>query len=248
MISFKNKVVVITGASSGIGKAVAIEFAKKNATVILAARRVQKLQELQTYISSFNENCIYVKTDVTKENEVINLFNETEKLYGKIDILINNAGRGLKSEIINISFDDWLSVIHTNLTSVFLCTRESLKRMIKKKIKGHIITISSIAGLYGTPKYAAYCASKHGVTGFQRSLKWEVLKHGIKVSTIHPGRVDTEFFDIYKNRPSRSQMLSPKDIAIYITAIASRFLPKIIGIRILNIFKRIYYFIRYTLK
>ncbi|MCK4667280.1 SDR family oxidoreductase [Candidatus Dependentiae bacterium] len=244
----KNKVVVITGASSGIGKASAIEFAKQNATVILAARREGKLQELQAYISSFNKNCIYIKTDVTKENEVINLFNETEKLYGRIDILINNAGRGLKSDIINISFDDWLSVIHTNLTSVFLCTRETLKRMIQKKIKGHIITISSIAGLYGVPNYAGYCASKHGVTGFQRSLKWEVLKHGIKVSTIHPGRVDTEFFDIYKKKPSRSQMLSPKDIAIYIIAIASRFLPKIIGIRILNMFKRIYYFLRYILK
>ena len=120
--------------------------------------------------------------------------------------------------------------------------------MIQKKTKGHIITVSSIAGLYGTANYAGYCASKHGVTGFTRSLKWEALKYGIKVSTIHPGRVDTEFFDVYKKRPSRSQMLSSEDIAIYIVAIASRVFLKPTGIKILNLFKRIYYFVRYASK
>jgi len=245
MVSLKNKVVIITGASSGVGKATAVAFAQKGAKVVLAARRIEKLKELKNHISSFNKNCIYFKTDVTVENEVIKLFNETEKQFGGIDILFNNAGRGLNSEIINISYDTWLSVIHANLTSVFLCSREAIKRMIQKKIKGHIITVSSIAGLYGAPSYAAYCSSKHGVTGFQRSMKWEVRKHGIKVSTIHPGRIDTEFFDIYKKRPARNQMLLPEDIASYVIAIASHSLFRKWGIKILNLFKRIYYLIRY---
>jgi 3-oxoacyl-[acyl-carrier protein] reductase len=244
MATLKNKVVVITGASSGIGKAVAIEFAKKKATVVLTARRTEKLNELKELISAFNKNCICIKTDVTKEKEVIELFDETENKFGRIDILINNAGRGLKSEVCDISYDDWLSVIHTNLTGVFLCTREAVKRMKQKEIKGHLITVSSIAGLFGAPTYAAYCASKHGTTGFMKSLKWEVRKYGIKVSTIYPARVDTEFFDIYKKRPHRRQMLPAKDIAKYLAAVVSRSPVKILSVRIFNIFKRIYYFVR----
>ena len=243
MTSLKNEVVVITGASSGIGKAAAVAFAKNGAKIVLAARRIEKLNELKNQISSYNKNCLCVKTDVTVENDVKNLFNETEKQFGGIDILLNNAGRGLKSKIVNISYESWLSVIHTNLTSVYLCSREAIIRMIQKNIKGHIITVSSIAGLYGTANYAGYCSSKHGVTGFQRSMKWEVRKHGIKVSTIHPGRIDTEFFDSYKKRPSRNQMLLPEDIASYIIAIASRSFFKKWEIKILNFLKRIYYLI-----
>lgn len=248
MDALENKVVVITGASSGIGKATAIEFAKKRAKIVLAARRTERLKELKKYILRFNENCIYVKTDVTREEDVINLFSETETTWGKLDILINNAGRGFRSEVRNIRFDDWLSVIHTNLTSVFLCTREAVKRMVQKNTHGHIITVSSIAGLYGAPTFAAYCASKHGVTGFMRSIKWEFRKQRIKTSTIHPARVDTEFFDVYEKRPPRNQMLEAKDIAHYIVAIASRSLPKIIGIKILNLMKRILNFVRYFSK
>lgn len=244
MAALRNRVVVITGASSGIGKAAAVEFAKKGASVVLAARRVEKLKELKEFICSFNENCIYVKTDVTKEQEVIELFNEAEKKFGRIDILVNNAGRGLKAEVCDISCDDWLSVIHTNLTGVFLCTREAVKRMKRKKVKGHILTVSSIAGLFGAPAYTAYCASKHGATGFMKSLKWEVRKYGIKVSTIYPARVDTEFFDVYEKRPHRRQMLPAEDVANYLVAIASRTPIKIIAVGILNIFKRIYYLIK----
>lgn len=244
MPSLKNKVVVITGASSGIGKAAAIEFAKKGAVVVLAARRTEKLKELKEFIRSFNENCMCIETDVTKEEEVIALFSETENKFGRIDILVNSAGRGLKSEVFDISYDDWLSVIHTNLTGVFLCTREAVRKMKQKKIKGHIITVSSIAGLFGAPTYAAYCASKHGTTGFMRSLKWELRKYGIKVSTIYPARVDTEFFDIYKKRPHRRQMLPAEDVANYLVAVASRSPVKILSVRIFNIFKRTYYFVR----
>jgi short-subunit dehydrogenase len=111
--------------------------------------------------------------------------------------------------------------------------------MKQNETKGHIITVCSIAGLFGGPGYAAYCASKHGVAGFVRSLKWELRKDGIKVSTIYPARVDTEFFDIYKTRPSRRQMLSPQDIADYLAAIASRSAARTAYVRILNIFRRL---------
>jgi len=246
MLTLCNKVVVITGASSGIGKAAAIEFARSGAAVVLAARRIDKLEELKKFICSFNDKCIYVKTDVSRQEEVINLFQETNDKLGAVDILVNNAGRGLKARICDTNSEDWQSVVNTNLTSVFLCTKEAVKQMKDKRIKGHIITVCSIAGLFGGPTYAAYCASKHGVSGFVKSLKWEVRKDGIKVSTIYPARVDTEFFDIYKKRPHKSQMLSAKDIAHYIVAIASRSPAKIAGVRIVNLFKRIYSLIKYS--
>lgn len=248
MVTLKNKVVVITGASSGIGKATAMVFAKKGAKVVLVARRIEKLKELKEQISSFNENCICVQTDVTREEEVINLFDETERIFGRVDILINNAGRGLESEVCDIRYDEWLSVIHTNLTSVFLCTREAVKRMIRQGVQGHIITVSSTSGLFGVPTYAAYCASKHGVAGFKRSIKWELRKHAIKVSTIYPANVDTQFFDALKTVPRRREMLTAADIAGHLVAIASRSLLKILVIRLALVWKRAYYFTKYAMK
>jgi len=244
MISLKNKVVVITGASSGIGKATAIEFAKKGSKVVLAARRVEKLQELEKRILSFNGNCIHVKTDVTREEDVVNLFKVIEEKFGRVDVLINNVGKGLKSKFHNIACEDWISTLHTNLTSVFLCTKEASNLMMKNKTKGHILTISSVAGLFNVPGYSAYCCSKHAVNSFKSSIKWELRRHGIKVSTIYPYKVDTEFFDSYEKKPSKAEMLSPKDIGVYLVAIAERNLFKRAYLRIVNVFKRIYYLIR----
>ncbi len=239
MVCLTDKVVVITGASSGIGRAVAIEFAKKGGCLVLAARRIEKLQALHQHILSFNLNCIYVQTDVTREDDVVNLFTRAREKFGRVDILVNNAGRGLKSEVCDTNLEDWNSVIDANLTSVFLCSKQAVKSMKQDNIKGHIITVCSIAGLFGGSTYAAYCASKHGVNGFVKALKWEVRKYGIKVSTIYPARVDTEFFDSYKKKPGRNQMLSPKDIADYIVAAATRCPLVIAKAGIANFIKRI---------
>jgi len=248
MACLRDKVVVITGASSGIGKAAAIRFAEKGSKVVLAARRIEQLEELKKEILKNNKNCLCVKTDVSSEKDVKYLFDSAERRFGKVDILINNAGRGLKSGLCDISYDEWMSVINTNLTGVFLCTREAVRRMVKKKVHGHIITVSSIAGLYGAPTYAAYCASKHGVTGFKRSLRFELFKNGIRVSTIHPARVDTEFFNTYSKKPHKSQMLSPFDIADYLVAIATRNIIKIMLVRMLLVFKRAYYPLKHLVK
>lgn len=127
-------------------------------------------------------------------------------------------------------------------------TREAVKRMRVKKVKGHIITVSSVSGLYGAPSYSAYCASKHGVTGFMRSIKWELRKEAIKVSTIYPARVDTELFDDYENRPHRWELLPARDIANYLVAIASKSLPRIIAVRVTLILKRMYCFAKYVIR
>ncbi len=246
MVNLHEKVVIITGASSGIGRATAVLFALKGAAVVLAARRIDRLEELKKIITEFNEKCICVQTDVTREQDVVRLFDETEKHFGAVDILVNNAGRGLKARITDTDADQWRSVIATNLDSVFYCSREAIKRMQQTgaagttgATKGHIITVCSVAGLYGGPTYAAYCASKHGVAGFMRSLKWEVRRDGIKASTIFPARVDTEFFADYKKKPHKSRMLSAVDIADYIVALATRCPCRIAAVRMKNLFKRL---------
>lgn len=241
----KGKVAIITGASSGVGYAAAVAFAARGAKVVAAARREDRLKNLCDTISKSGGEAAYFKADITQEDEVKRLFDFTAVKYGTPDILVNNAGRGLKSKICDTSIEEWDSVLSTNLTAVFLCTREAARRMIDNNVKGHIITVSSIAGLYGTPNYGAYCASKHGVTGFKRSAKWELMKHGIKVTTIHPGRIDTEFFDVYPQRPAKNQMLSAADFAEYITAVAERRFFKALQVKFLNLGKRIYYFLKH---
>jgi uncharacterized protein len=232
-----NKTIMITGASSGIGESLALKLAKEDCNIILAARRIKKLKEIKNQIKS--SRVLIVKADISDEKQVKNLFKKSIKKFGKIDILINNAGRGLHSEVQDISKNDWNSVIDTNLTGVFLCTKEAVNDMLKNNTQGHIIAVCSIAGLYGAPKYSAYCASKHGVTGFQRSIWLELRKKGIKVSTIYPARVDTEFFKVYKNKPSKNQMLNSEDIAEYIITIAKRSKLGRLGKRIKLTYKRI---------
>ncbi|MFH1715659.1 MAG: SDR family oxidoreductase [Elusimicrobiota bacterium] len=239
-MNLRGKVVIITGASSGVGKATAVEFAKHGAKIALAARRIDRLEEIKNYILNFNTNCIAVKTDVSVESDVKNLFEETEKAFGQIDVVVNNAGKGLRKEIQDISFEEWNSLMETNVNSVFLCTREAVRRM---NHGGHILTVSSVAGLYGVPPYSAYCASKHAVTGFNRVMFWELKKHKIKVSTIYPARIATEFFNDYKEKPKRHQMLMPEDIGRYIYALATRSPIKILKAAGSNFLKRVLTFL-----
>ena len=241
MVSLRNKVVVITGASSGIGKAACIAFAKQGARVALIARRKERLEDLACHIQKLDRDCAIFPADVADPEAIDNAFDKIFTHFGRIDFLINNAGRGLKAEICDIGYTDWVSTIHSNLTGVFLCTKAAVKRMRETNGKGHILVVSSVAGRFGAPKYSAYCASKHGVTGFAKSVRWELRKYGIKISTIYPMRVDTEFFHNYPKKPHRRQMLAPEDVARYLVSL-SRGNPIEIGfVLVSNFLKRIFY-------
>jgi len=235
MVSLKNKVVVITGASSGIGKAAAFAFWKTEANVVVAARRAGRLKELE---KSLGKRCLAIPADVTKEKEVTSLFRETVRRFGRVDVLVNCAGKGLRAGLHAITYEQWMDTLHTNLTSVFLCTREASKVMRRTGMGGHIITLSSLAGIFNIPGYSGYCCAKHAVTSFKRSIKWELLRHGIKVTTVHPYKVATEFFDDYEKKPNPRRMLSSTDIARYIVAIAERNPFKILFFACLNFVKR----------
>lgn len=236
-MKLKNKVVMITGASSGIGKACAEKFAKKGAKLALAARRIEKLTELRR---EEEMDCLCIRADVSKEEDVKRLFNETEQKYGKIDVLVNNAGKGLRKEMTEIDREEWDDLFGVNMTGVFMCSREAVKIMQRKAIKGQIITVSSMVGKIGAPKYSAYAASKHAVTGFMKSIKMELFGK-IKVNTIYPARVQTEFFKDYPHdkKPKRWQMLNADDIADVIIAISERNWLKKIIYRTRNLGKRI---------
>ena len=245
MSSFSGKAVIITGASSGVGAACARWFARRGANVVLAARSLDKLEQICDDLKASGAQALAVQTDVTVPSDVLRMFAAAEQKFGPADIVINCAGSGLRASLLDISDEDWQSIMAVNLSSVFYCSRAAAEQMIRANKKGHIITIGSVAGLLSAPNYAAYCAAKHGVTGFQRAIKWELRRHGIRVSTLYPSRINSAFFKDYPQPPKRWQLLEPSDIATYVGAIASRSLLRRVGVRLWLVGKRLYRVLRY---
>jgi NAD(P)-dependent dehydrogenase (short-subunit alcohol dehydrogenase family) len=192
MISLQNKVVIVTGASRGIGRSIALLFAQQGARVVLSARDKRELEKVARPIGLQKGQALVIPCDVTRENQVKNLIKKTLQKYRRIDILINNAGLGIHKPIIEFTSQDWDITLDTNLKGPFLCTREALPVMIKQK-GGQIINIGSLAGKNPIANLAAYCASKFGLIGFSESVGLEVRNHNIKLNLLLPGTVDTSF-------------------------------------------------------
>jgi NAD(P)-dependent dehydrogenase (short-subunit alcohol dehydrogenase family) len=185
------RIVMVTGASSGIGEATALAFADAGAKLVLAARREDRLRDLVERIEAGGGEALAVPADVTDEAAVIHLFAATIERFGRLDVLINNAGIADQSPTDTLSLERWRSVIDTNLTSAFLCSREALKVMKPHK-RGRIINIGSLSAHVPRPDSAAYTASKFGLTGLTRSLAVDARAFGVAVSIFHPGMVITE--------------------------------------------------------
>ncbi len=222
MTSLKNKIVLITGASSGIGKACAEKFAELGASLILIARRKEKLQIVEKELQKKYSIKIYtVQLDVTKRNEVKKFFDTLPKEWKNISILINNAGlsRGL-DEFQNANIDDWEEMIDTNIKGLLYVTRTLLPTMIKNN-EGHIINIGSTAGHFVYPKGNVYNATKFAVNALTQALKMDLHGTPIRVTSIDPGLVETEFSivrfhgDTEKAKKVYEGMtpLSPNDVA-----------------------------------
>ncbi len=191
----KDKVVIVTGASSGIGEATARQFGRAGAKVVLAARRVDKLQTVAQEIEAFGTGAEVhvVAADLSKLEDIQSLVAQTLAKFGRIDILVNNAGFGRLDWLENLDpIKDIAAQIDVNLMGVIQTTRQVLPVMIKQR-GGAIINMCSMAGLVGTPTYTIYAASKHGVHGFSEALRREVKPWGIDVSMVYPGGVKTEF-------------------------------------------------------
>lgn len=208
----KNKVAIVTGASRGIGKAIALAFAREGADLVVIGRSKEDLDELTTQIKTCGRQCLSIIADVTKEKEVNEAAQKALDQFGKIDILVNNAGVGLFKSIRETSVEEWNQVIAVNLTGTFLFTRAVLDDMAERG-QGQIINISSDVGVRTIPRAAAYCASKYGVEGFTGVLAKEVRKMGIKVGVIRPGMTDSYFNDSIQGAPEKEGWLKVEDVA-----------------------------------
>lgn len=207
-MNLKDKVVVVTGGTKGIGRAIAEESLKNGAKVFITARNREEIKRAVAELSQIGqiegEQC-----DVRSFEQVKMMLDETERVFGGIDVLINNAGIGSFKTVEETEPDDFRAVLETNLFGVFYACHAAIPKM-KQRGGGYIINISSLAGTNAHPRMAAYNASKFGLNGFSEALMQEVRHDNIKVSYIMPGSVNTEFGD---GAPKPDYALQPADIA-----------------------------------
>lgn len=185
----QNKVVVITGASSGIGKATALEFARRGANLFIGARRGELLDEVAGVCRAQGVQCTAVVADVAKREDCERLIDAA----GKVDVLVNNAGFAIFDSIEKASHHDLQQMMETNYFGTVWCTQAALPGMLERG-DGVIVNVSSIAGLMGYARMGGYCATKFAIVGFTEALRDEVIGRGVRVSLICPGTVETNFF------------------------------------------------------
>ncbi|MGF9963051.1 SDR family oxidoreductase [Bacillus rhizoplanae] len=192
----QDKVIVITGASSGIGEELAMQAAEQGATPVLIARTEEKLRALKQKIeSTYRTPCHYYVLDVSNEEEVELVFTKVLQDIGRIDILVNNAGFGVFKTFTDASVQEVKDMFDVNVFGLVACTKAVLPYMMRRN-SGHIVNIASLAGKIATPKSSAYAATKHAVLGFTNSLRMELANTNITVTAINPGPIDTNFHTI----------------------------------------------------
>jgi 3-oxoacyl-[acyl-carrier protein] reductase len=185
------KVSLVTGASRGIGRAIARELGARGATVVCGARDQQKLAATVSEIVAAGGQAMPVPLDVADRASVAAAFDAVLAAHGRLDHLVNNAGITRDNLVLRMKPEEWQQVLDTNLTGVFLCTQAALRPMLKQR-SGRIVSVTSVVGLTGNPGQANYAASKAGIVGFTRSVAREVASRSITVNAVAPGYVETE--------------------------------------------------------
>jgi short-subunit dehydrogenase len=206
---FKDRVVIVTGASSGIGEAIAREFAKNGSQVVLASRSEAKLAGIVESIKDENGKAYYIKTDVSKEEECKNLIEETVAKFGGIDILVNNAGVSMRASFLEVDLKVLHRLMDVNFWGTVYCTKYALPYLIERK--GSLIGVSSVAGFHGLPGRTGYSASKFAIHGFLETIRIENLKKGLHVMIIAPGFTSTEIRKHALMADGEEQGESPRD-------------------------------------
>ena len=219
----KNKLVIVTGASSGIGKACAVEFARKGANLVLVARSGDKLEALAREISSFGVKTHTVIADVSREEDCKRMVEEVLTEFGKIDVLVNNAGISMRGSFVNIDVSVLKKVMDVNFWGTVYCARYALSSIIENK--GSVVGVSSIAGYKGLPGRTGYSSSKFAMHGFLESLRLENLKRGLHVLIACPGFTASNIRNTALTEDGSPQgetprdeqkMMQPEEVATYI--------------------------------
>lgn len=216
----EGKVGVVTGASSGIGAAIAKALAAEGMTVMLAARRRDRLEELQKSIESAGGKASTCTTDVTNEEDVYCLFHAVNNEFARLDLLVNCAGVASGSTPTDeLEFSVWQRILATNLSSVFLCSKQAL-RLMKPQKRGRIITIGSISAKMPRPNSIAYATTKSALVGLTHSLAFDGRPFGITASVVHPGAFATELAPNMAASPA-NEMGQPEEVAAVVVLMAS---------------------------
>lgn len=194
-MDFKDKLVLITGASSGIGREAAIEFAKRKSNLVLVARREDRLNLFaKELLSKFDVSVLVCPCDVSKRDQVQKMTETVFEKFDSVDILVNNAGFAIYGSVSDVTVDEIESQMATNYFGMVYCTKNILPSMLKKN-SGHIVNVASVAASFGLPGIAPYCASKFAMLGFSEGLKHELKGTKVGVTVVSPIMVRTDFFD-----------------------------------------------------
>jgi len=207
-----SKVAIVTGASRGIGRAISVALAQEAATVVLAARSIEKLQETADKVTEAGGKAEIVVTELTEEESIKNLVKITGEKFSQLDILVNNAGVTHSARLEQTTTEDWERCMQINARAPFILCREALE-LLRKSQAGYIINIASVVGVKGYPLQSAYTSSKHALRGMTISLAEELKGSNIRVHLLCPGGVDTEL--VQKVRPDikKDELMQPEEIA-----------------------------------
>lgn len=193
-MELKGQVVMVTGGARGIGRAIAESLAKKGANLVIADVSADSAGEAARELAVFGGRTLALKLDVSKAEDVARAFEDIMKEFGRIDVLVNNAGITRDGLILRMREEDWDAVININLKGVFLCSKEAVKIMMKQKY-GRVINIASVVAFMGNPGQANYSASKAGIIGFTKTIAREYASRGVTVNAVAPGFISTAMTD-----------------------------------------------------
>ena len=221
-MDLKNKVAIITGSRKGIGKAIALALAKAGANVVVSDINLDDCNKVVEEIKAIGKKGLAVKADVSNPEDVSQMINLTTEKFGKVNILVNNAGIYMQKSLTDVTEQDFDRILDINLKGVFLCSKAAVPEMIKQG-KGKIINITSIAGQVGFANSSAYCASKGAIINLTRELALELAQYKINVNAIGPGVIETDMTkDLLKDKAIKETLLAniplnrigkPEDIA-----------------------------------
>jgi len=207
-----SKIAIVTGASRGIGRAISIALAKETATVVLAARSIEKLQQTADEITKAGGNAEIVVTELTVEESIKNLVKTTNEKFNRLDILVNNAGVTHSAKLVHTETEDWQRCMNINARAPFILCREALP-LLKKSESAYIINIASVVGVKGYPLQSAYTSSKHALRGMTISLAEELKGSNIRVHLLCPGGVDTDMVGSVRPDIPKDDLIKPDEIA-----------------------------------